>query len=136
MKKVVFCLLILSLMACSESRPKFYPNAKLNKVGMGQAEQDTNECMSLADTYVPKKSMAGEAAKRGLIGGAVGAGTGAVGGTIMKAKVGRATGAGAAIGTMLGVGSGIYETSGHSQDYKSFVERCLQKKGYETIGWD
>ncbi len=136
MKKLLFCVLVLSLVACSESRPRFYPNSKLNKVGMSQAEQDTNECMSLADAYVPKKSMAGEAAKRGAVGAALGAGTGAVGGTIMKAKVGRATGAGAAIGAMLGIASGVNETSGHSQDYKNFVERCLQKKGYETIGWD
>ena len=134
-KKGLVLLIALGLMACAESRPRMYPNAKYNKVGDYEAQRAIDECMALADSYVPKKNMALEATKQGAVGAGLGAATGAVGGAIFH-KAGRGTAAGAAVGGMLGIASGLNDSSGHSQDYKNFVERCLAKKGFETAGWD
>ncbi len=135
MKKMLLVCLILSLVSCAEKRPRFYPNAKYTAGGDYAAQAAADECMRQADIYVQEAGMAEEALKRGARGAGGGAAGGAVGGAIMKGKVGRATAAGAAIGGLVGIASGIAETSDHSQDYRNFVERCLQKKGYETIGW-
>ena len=135
MKKALLLLLALGMISCAESRPRLYPNSKYQKTDSYAQERAIDECMALADQYVPKKNMALEATKQGAIGAGLGAATGAVGGAVFG-KAGRGTGAGAAIGGMLGVASGLNDSSGHSQDYKNFVERCLAKKGFETAGWD
>ncbi|MGI6680158.1 MAG: hypothetical protein ACOX3T_01490 [Bdellovibrionota bacterium] len=135
MKKGLILLLALTLISCSESRPRLYPNERYQRTDSYSQQRAIDECMSLADQYVGKKNMALEATKQGAVGAGLGAATGAVGGAVFG-KTGRGTGAGAAIGGMLGVASGLNDSSGHSQDYKNFVERCLAKKGYETAGWD
>lgn len=136
---VVVAVLALLFSGCSQvmgpKTPDFFPNEQYRRAGSAQANADARECMSLADEYVKEPNKYGEMAKRGAIGGAVGAGTGAIGGVIMKEKVGRATAAGAAIGGMLGVLSGLSDMNERSPSYERFVEYCLQKKGYEITSW-
>ena len=100
-----------------------------------QTQEDVDRCIALANQYVEEPNKYTTIAKDGLIGGAVGAGTGAVAGTITGNNVGRATGAGAAVGGIIGVLKGMSEIRDHSPSYERFVEHCLQKKGYEIIGW-
>lgn len=114
--------------------PDFYPNEEYRR-SPGAAEAASRECMSLADEYVRSPNRYQEMAKEGLIGGAVGAGTGALGGTIMGSKVGRATAAGAAIGGILGVLNSAKDFNDRDPSYERFVERCLQQRGFEVIGW-
>jgi len=90
--------------------------------------------VALADEYIKQPNKYGEMAKEGLIGGAVGAGTGAVGGAIMG-NAGRGTGAGAAVGGILGVLHAASKMNERTPSYERFVEHCLQKEGYEIIGW-
>jgi outer membrane lipoprotein SlyB len=139
MRKVVLSLLVLSFAGCSamttSKTPDLYPNAKLAQTPQGQVQADVNTCIALADEYVKQPNKYGEVAKQGVIGGAVGAGTGALAGTIVGSNVGRSTGAGAAVGGVVGVLSGMSEMNQRSPSYERFVEHCLQKKGYEIVGW-
>jgi hypothetical protein len=118
----------------ADKRPQLYPNEKLSRTSSIEAQADVNRCLSLADSYIKNPNKYTEVAKQGLIGGALGAGTGAVAGTIMG-EAGRGTGAGAAVGGILGVLRGLNEMNERSPSYERFVEHCLQKEGYEIIGW-
>jgi hypothetical protein len=135
MRKVFVALALMSAGGCSTmTTPDFYPNAKLNNTPRGQVNADVHHCMSLADEYIKQPNKYGEMAKEGLIGGAVGAGTGAIAGTI-TGNAGRGTGAGAAVGGILGVLHAASKMNDRSPSYERFVEHCLQKQGYEIIGW-
>lgn len=114
--------------------PDFYPNDTYQRGGQAQARAASNYCMALGDEYVQKPDRFNEALKSGAKGAVVGAGTGAIGGAIFS-EAGRGTGAGAAIGGILGVLKSLEETGQNSPTYERFVERCLQKKGYEVVGW-
>jgi outer membrane lipoprotein SlyB len=139
MRKVTLTLITVSFTACASmttpKTPDLYPNAKLAQTPQGQVQADVNSCIALADEYIKQPNKYGDAAKQGLVGGAVGAGTGALAGTIVGSNVGRSTGAGAAVGGVIGVLKGMSEMNERSPSYERFVEHCLQKKGYEIVGW-
>jgi uncharacterized protein YcfJ len=122
------------VIGCSGPRPILYPNDHLNQVGADQAEQDIEECKQLAEEYVPEhdaSTVAGTTAVGAGSGGAIGAVSGAVrGGAGIGAAVGAATGA------VVGFIHGLFQTSQPTPAYKSFVNRCLAKRGYDSIGWD
>ena len=130
--------LSLTLIGCSavmgKKSPDFYPNETLQRQGPGAANSAAQYCMALADEYVKQPNVYAESLKQGLGGAAIGAGTGAVGGAIFG-NAGRGTGAGAAMGGILGVLRGASQSSDPSPSYERFVERCLQQKGYEVVGW-
>jgi outer membrane lipoprotein SlyB len=132
MKQILFVISILFLAGCATG-PVLYPNAHLKKVGETQAHQDIAACEALANQYV--KSEAGLAAARdtaiGAAGGAViGGAAGAVTGNL-----GRGIGVGAATGAAAGLVHGIIKGSEPTPVFKSFVNRCLQERGYDPIGW-
>ncbi len=138
MRKALVALALIGSTGCASmttpATPDLYPNAKLNNTARGQIHADVSHCMSLADEYIKQPNKYGEMAKEGLIGGAVGAGTGAIAGTI-TGNAGRGTGAGAAVGGILGVLHAASKMNDRSPSYQRFVEHCLQKQGYEIIGW-
>ena len=61
---------------------------------------------------------------------------GALAGAITKQNVGRATGAGAALGGVSGVARGRQEMREGSPEYRKFMEACLEDKGYRVMGWN
>lgn len=138
MLRSLFVLTLIGSIGCASmttpATPDLYPNDKLNRTPRGQVHADVNRCLALADEYIKQPNKYGEMAKEGLIGGAVGAGTGAVGGAIMG-NAGRGTGAGAAVGGILGVLHAASKMNERTPSYERFVEHCLQKEGYEIIGW-
>jgi len=138
----IAALILAGLSACASQRPVLYPNAHLKTVGNAAAEQDVSACMAEADNYVASggasQQKAGNVAKGTAVGGATGAATGAVGGAIAGnagegAAIGAATGATAGF---LGGLFGVFGDSGPSPVYQRYVERCLQERGYEPIGWE
>ncbi len=139
MRKIAALLIVVGVSACSAvsgpRTPDLFPNEKLSHTPMGAVQADVNSCMALADQYIKEPNKYGEMAKQGVVGGAVGAGTGALAGVITGNNAGRATGAGAAVGGILGVLKGMSEMNQRSPSYERFVEHCLQKKGYEIVGW-
>ena len=57
-----------------------------------------------------------------------------VGGAIAgDAGAGAAMGAG--MGAAAGLVKGVFDASKPSANYKQFVNRCLNQKGYEVYGW-
>ncbi len=131
MKKILF-ISIFFFTGCATG-PILYPNAYLQKVGEAQAHKDIAECEVLADQYV--KSDAGiAAAKSTAIGGIGGAVIGGAAGAV-TGDFGRGLGVGAAAGAAAGLVHGIIQASQPSPIFKNFMNRCLQEKGYEVIGW-
>jgi hypothetical protein len=127
--------------ACSASkRPVLYPNEHLRQVGDAAVARDIDECMQLAEQYTSGggqgSQVAKEATRDAAVGGATGAAVGAVGGAIYG-NAGRGAAAGAAGGATAGFLSRLFRGGSSSPDpvYANFVNRCLQERGYEPIGW-
>lgn len=136
MKLLILSSFLFLFTACSGTRtPAFYPNDHLNRVGNVQAEVDSKYCQALADQYVKQPSRYSSTAREGTIGGALGAATGAVAGAITRGNVGRSLGAGAAVGAIWSIANDLRRTGNKSPSYHRFVERCLQQKGFEIVGW-
>jgi len=139
MRRLIASTLVLTISACAAvsgpKTPDLFPNAKLSSTPMGVVQGDLNSCMALADQYIKEPNKYGDMAKQGVVGGAVCAGTGALAGVITGNNAGRATGAGAAVGGILGVQSSASAMNERSPSYERFVEHCLQKRGYEIVGW-
>jgi hypothetical protein len=126
-------LFLFSVGCAAKHGPVLYPNEHLNRVGDAQAQQDIAECNGLAEAYVKSdpgaevaKSAAGGAVAGAIIGGAMGAVTG---------NLGRGAAIGAAGGGAGGVIHGAARGSQPTPVYMNFVDRCLQERGYEPIGW-
>lgn len=116
------------------SRPQLFPNDHLRSVGAGRADADVNDCLALADQYSEDPAKWQEALKGTAKGAVAGTAVGAVGGAVFS-KAGRGAGAGAAVGGMLGLLNELDGLSERSPSYQRFTEYCLQKKGYEIVGW-
>ncbi|HOD28612.1 MAG TPA: cell envelope biogenesis protein OmpA [Syntrophales bacterium] len=132
MKKILLLISILSLAGCATG-PVLYPNAHLREVGEAKAHGDIAECEALADQYV--QSDAGVQAAKDM---AISAGGGAIVGGVAGAVVGhlgRGVGVGAATGAAAALVRGVIRASEPSPLFKSFMDRCLQERGYEVIGW-
>jgi len=128
---------VAALGGCATARPVLYPNEHLQNVGQTAADQDIAECKSLAEAAGadPRGTGIGRAAGSTVGGAAIGAATGAVGGAVVGSP-----GAGSAIGAASGATAGlirsVFGRSGPDPAYQSFVNRCLQERGYDVIGWD
>jgi outer membrane lipoprotein SlyB len=114
--------------------PVLYPNPHLQSVGEAQAQRDIDECEVLAEKYI-KDNPGADAAKSTVAGGAAGAVIGGATGAV-TGSLGRGIGIGAAAGAASGLVHGIVKASRPSPLYKSFVDRCLQDRGYEPLGWE
>ncbi len=132
MKKCLVLSMILLLAGCTVS-PVLYPNAHLSNVGNDQAQRDIALCREQADLYV-KSDAAKEAARETAIGGIGGAVIGGAMGAV-DGNFGRGVGIGAAGGAAAGLVGGIIQASQPDPLYINFVNRCLNEKGYEIIGW-
>ncbi|MDP1664425.1 MAG: glycine zipper family protein [Methylobacter sp.] len=138
MLKIFLTLVItLGVAGCASTRPVLYPNEHFNTVGSATAERDIARCMDLAESAGADSdsSDAGQAAARTAGGAAVGAASGAVGGAVVGA-VGSGSAVGAASGATAGLLHWIFSKPEHSPAFENFVNRCLQERGYQTVGWD
>ncbi|NDV24692.1 hypothetical protein [Desulfovibrio sp. JC022] len=129
---MVIALLLLACPACAK-KPVLYPNEQYKKAGETKVSEDIEYCMEFAEKSVGKESKGKTSAKAGiqggLIGGAIGLGIG-----IVTGSPGSSAMAGAAGGAAGGAVGGAVQDN-EDPLYKKFVERCLQEKGYETMGW-
>ena len=134
----IFLILVaaLTVEGCASTRPVLYPNEYYNSVGPTVAKGDIANCMHLAEAAgADSSSGAGNAAARAAGGTAIGAASGAVGGAVVGSA-----GAGAAAGAVAGVTAGllswIFSKPQSNPAYVTFVNRCLQERGYEPVGWE
>jgi outer membrane lipoprotein SlyB len=135
-KKIAMSVLILSVIAligCGVQRPVLYPNNHLNTVGNAQAQRDIDDCMQMAEAYV-KKNQDSKVVEGAVKGGAIGAATGAAIGAV-TGNFGQALASGAAGGAAGGATWGLFKAAEPSPVYKNFVNKCLQDKGYQNVGW-
>lgn len=138
MFKIFFALLIvLTMEGCASTHPVLYPNQYFNSVGSKAAERDVANCMELAEAAGADSGggEAGRAATNAVGGAAIGAASGAVGGAVVGAA-----GSGSAIGAVTGATAGllhwIFSEPTRSPAFENFVNRCLQERGYQPVGWD
>lgn len=124
---------VLLLGGCASS-PVLSPNTHLKAVGEEQAERDIEECRHLAEKHV-SSNQGKEVATNTAVGAGVGAATGAVGGAV-SGNPGRGAAIGAASGATAGFLRGLFYSSKPSPTYRRYVNRCLEERGYEPIGWD
>jgi hypothetical protein len=138
MFKIILALVIaLSMQGCASTRPVLYPNQHYNTVGSKAAESDIERCMDLAEAAGADSggSDAGEAATDAVGGAAIGAASGAVGGAVVGAA-GSGSAIGAASGATAGLLRWIFSEPERSPAYENFVNKCLQERGYQPVGWD
>ena len=138
MFKIILALVIaLAVEGCASTRPVLYPNEHFNTVGSKAAERDIENCMDLAEAAGADSdgSDAGQAAATTAGGAAVGAASGAVGGAVVGAA-GSGSAIGAATGATAGLLHWIFSKPTRSPAFENFVNRCLQERGYQTVGWD
>ena len=130
-------LALVHLVGCAGKQPVLYPNNHLEEVGQERADEEVAECEELAEEYVTKSKAGEKVAGQTAVGGAVGAAGGAVGGAI-SGNVGLGAAIGAAVGATQGLLLGLFGASNSdpSPAYRNFVNRCLQERGYEPVGWD
>jgi len=135
----MFMTLVVALVVagCASTRPVLYPNEHFHAVGSEAADHDIASCMALAEAAGADAggSDAGQAAASTAGGAAIGAATGAVGGAV-AGSVGSGSAIGAATGATAGLLHWIFSKPTHSPAFETFVNRCLQERGYQPVGWD
>ncbi len=137
MFKVLVVLVAAAAMAgCGSTKPVLYPDEHFKTVGTEAAERDIASCMELAESSGANSgsSEAGQAAATTAGGAAVGAASGAVGGAVAGA-VGSGAAIGAASGATVGLLDWLFSKPKHSPVFENFVNKCLQDRGYQPIGW-
>jgi predicted small lipoprotein YifL len=125
---------LLLITACGPKRPVVYPDAKVQEVGEEQVRADVADCLRQAKEAGVGTSKAGTVAKSTAVGAGAGAAIGAAVGAFGR---GAGTGAaqGAAGGGVAGLIGGLLRAYDLDPVEKQFVEECLRRKGYSTIGW-
>ena len=137
MKRFALLCAAGAVLAACAPKPILYPNAYYQQVGEAVAERDIAECSEMAKGAgaKPSQGKAGQVAGNTAAGGAVGSAAGAVGGAVVG-HPGRGAMIGAASGATGGFLRGLFRRSPPSTAYKQFVNRCLQERGYEPVGWE
>ncbi len=137
MLRILLLLVVaLAMAGCSSTRPVLYPNEHFTAVGSEAAERDIADCMTLAESSGANSSSsdAGQAAVTTAGSTAVGAASGAVGGAVAGAA-GSGAAVGAAGGATVGLMEWLFSKPKHSPVFENFVNKCLQDRGYQAIGW-
>lgn len=133
MRLFLYTAVFFLLASCATRQPVLYPNNHLQEVGSIQAERDIEECRQYADRLIRTGSTR-DVAESTVLGGASGAAIGAAGGAVVG-SAGSGAGIGGGSGAMAGLLRGLFRASEPSPLYKAYVDRCLQEKGYQPIGW-
>ena len=125
---------------CTTDRPVLYPNPKYQEAGPEIAEYDIDTCVRLAEEFNARSTShlpegtAGDVVEDSTVGAATGA--------AIAAAVGSDVGTGAAAGAAGGATRTLVRSifrGARSRDYDSafhrFVEICLERQGYQLVGW-
>jgi uncharacterized protein YcfJ len=133
---VVGLVLGVGAVSCAP-KPILYPNQHYQRVGREVADRDIEECRRLAEDAGASSSRTktGQVAGNTVGGGAVGSAAGAVGGAVVG-HPGRGAMVGAASGATAGFLRGLFRRSPPGQAYRQIVQRCLQERGFDPVGWE
>ena len=121
------------------AKPVLYPNATLTRVGEAQAKAEVAGCQARAGQagLTPDQNN-NQVARRAGEGAATAGVASAVAALITgrSSDILRAGATGAAIGGSAGAVSGAFNNDKVNPVYRQFVQRCLQEKGFDVIGWN
>lgn len=142
-----FAAAVVLMVGCASSgagsasaRPVLYPNAALNRVGDAQGRMEVNACLSRAQAAgLSPSENTSQVGRRAGEGAAVGGVASAIGALITgRGAEGmlRAGAAGSAVGGSAGAVSGAFHNDRPNGVYRSFVQRCLNERGFDVIGWN
>lgn len=137
--KIYFVLLcaMMILGGCSSSRPVLYPNDQYDRAGESTALHDIDACKAeakragISNTSYQTEQVATNTAQ----GAAIGATSGLIGGAI-SGGLGLGAAIGAASGAAAGLISSMFTVTETNPTYQNFINRCLQERGYEVMGWE
>lgn len=121
------------------AKPVLYPNATLHRVGEAQGRAEVDDCISRAlQAGLTSDQKTNEVGRRAGEGAATAGIISVVGALITgrSSDILRAGAAGAAIGGSAGAVSGAFHNDKPNATYRQFVQRCLQEKGFDVIGWN
>ena len=131
---LILLTLICLVAACaSQKRPIAYPNDHLREVGQGAAQADIDACLRLADEHQVVADASGTAVKETTTDTATGMATGAATGALTGGGIGAAVGVLSA--GIRGATRGFTTPREPDAAFQSFVEQCLNEKGYKLVGW-
>ncbi|MCB1774158.1 MAG: glycine zipper family protein [Gammaproteobacteria bacterium] len=131
----VVAVVMLAGCAGSEKRPVFYPNSHLEYVGIAAGQRDIDDCMARASAHGVAKNKDGQVGEKAAKGAVLG-GIGSAAWGLVRGDAGERALAGAAAGAATGAAAGGFESAKLNLTYQRFVERCLQDRGYDVIGWE
>jgi len=136
-KQSALVVLLVWFVAACAPKPILYPNVHYKEVGKDVAERDIEECSAMAKDAGATSSQGktGQLVGSTAAGGAIGSAGGAVGGAVIG-HPGRGAMVGAASGATAGFLRGLFRRSPPSNAYKQFVNRCLNDRGYDPVGWE
>src|SRR5687767_12283257 len=134
---LTLALVSSSLSACAAPRPVLAPNDHLRQVGKTAAQRDINQCIAQAKENGVRRQGSQEGLARDVAeDSASSAAGGAAAGAILGSRsVGRSA---AAAGVFAGIRtffSGLFRSNRPDPVYQIFVDRCLEQRGYEPLGW-
>ncbi len=137
--RLVAISLLISVVACAAPTPALRSNKHLQLTGKVAAQQDIEACEAKAERAGLRSGVnrTGSAAKGGVLGAIIGAGSGASAGLIGGGGgvvIGAVVGGG--LGLIMGVAGGAYGPTEPDPAYADAVVRCLIEKGYEVSGWE
>jgi outer membrane lipoprotein SlyB len=122
-----------------DARPVLYPNATLTKIGDTAARAEVDACIGKAQAAGLSPQDDNNAVGQGAARGAAMAGVAGVVGSLVTGhgiegalKQGAAT---AAVGGAVGATGGAFQKH-PNLTYRHFVQRCVNEKGLEVIGWN
>lgn len=130
MNKIIYLMTFFLLLSCA-SRPVLYPNNKYKVLGKEGANEEIDLCMKEGDEFLESpraKKVLASSGQGAAVGGAAGVVSGIISGDWLKGLL-----SGAAIGGAAGAAAGSVTPDRLKQAY---VNRCLQNKGLDVIGWD
>jgi hypothetical protein len=131
---LIVAIALLGSWGCAANRPVLYPNATLQQRGDAQAQRDIDACMDFAKAHGAANEHANRIARTTAERGAAGGAAGAVGGAI-AGSAGRGAAIGAASAATWGLVAGLFRTDAPDPLFRSFVNSCLQDRGYRPVGW-
>jgi hypothetical protein len=134
---LVLVTLLMCSLGCSQPKPVLYPNAHLQSVGQEGVDRDIEDCRGIAKAAgsTPGRGKSGAVAGSTVMGAGVGAASGAAGGAVVGAA-GSGSAIGAVSGAVAGFLRGLFRRPQPSQAYIRMVDRCLNERGYEPMGWE
>ena len=110
--------------ASPSARPVLYPNATFNRVGPDQAQREADQCLQNArNAGLTPQEQDNPAGRSALQGAAVGGVAAAVGALVYGQGPERA------------LRSGAMQARPNAT-YRHYVQRCLQERGFDVIGWN